>query len=247
MTRSAVEAPVRERPGPAAGRLRVTSVPDAPAMRAPGGGEDRDALPVTLTLTASDVLTEEGARACLRGASGVRVVPWEDRHVADVAVVPAHEVSLATLKRVEEAAGPDQGRGVPVLLVVDSISERHLWYAVDRGVVGVLLRGEVGHADIMRASRRALRGESPLPPTLVRALVERLRSLPGHRPGSSDLSAREVDVLRLLAEGLSTAEVAARLNYSERTIKNVLHDVITRWGLRNRTQAVAYAIRNGAL
>ncbi len=237
---------MRERPG-SAGRFRLTSVPEAPVRRAPAGVEEPDARPVTLTVTASDVLTEEGAQAYLRTASGVRVVPWEDRHGADVALVLAHKVSLATLQRVEEVARSDQGRGLPVLLVVDSISERHLWYAVDRGVVGVLLRGEVGYADIVRASRRALRGESPLPPTLVRALVERLRSLPGHQPGSSDLSAREVDVLRLLAEGLSTAEVAGRLNYSERTIKNVLHDVITRLGLRNRTQAVAYAIRNGAL
>ncbi len=237
---------MRERPGPA-GRFRLTSVPDAPAAGALEGAEEPDARPVTLTVTASDVLTEEGAQAYLRAASGVRVVPWEDRHGADVALVLAHKVSLATLTRVEEVTGSDKGRGLPVLLVVDSISERHLWYAVDRGVVGVLLRGEVGYADIVRASRRALRGESPLPPTLVRALVERLRSLPGHPPGSSDLSAREVDVLRLLAEGLSTAEVAGRLNYSERTIKNVLHDVITRLGLRNRTQAVAHAIRNGAL
>ncbi|MFF3909682.1 LuxR C-terminal-related transcriptional regulator [Streptomyces sp. NPDC001848] len=246
MRRSAVEAPAWERPG-AADRFHLASVPEAPAMRAVGGGEDRDALPVTLTLTASDVLTEEGAQAYLRGASGVRVVPWEDRHGADVALVLAHKVTLATFKRIEEVTGPNQGRGLPVLLAVDSISERHLLYAVDRGVVGVLLRGEVGYADIVRASRRALQGESPLPPTLVRALVERLRSLPAHQPGSSELSAREVDVLRLLAEGLSTAEVAGRLNYSERTIKNVLHDVITRLGLRNRTQAVAYAIRNGAL
>jgi DNA-binding NarL/FixJ family response regulator len=134
-----------------------------------------------------------------------------------------------------------------VLLVVDAISERHLLYAVERGVVGVLLRSEVGYADIVRASRSALRGESPLPAHLVRALVERLRSLPNQQPGTSDLLAREVDVLRLLAEGLSTAEVAGRLNYSERTIKNVLHDVITRLGLRNRTQAVAFAIRSGAL
>ncbi|MEU1166524.1 response regulator transcription factor [Streptomyces sp. NPDC005921] len=246
MTRSAVEAPVRERRSPV-DRFHLASVPDERAMRAMEGGEDRDDLPVTLTVTASDVLTEEGAQAYLRGTSGVRVVPWEDRHGADVALVLAQRVTPATLKRVDEVAGPDLGRGLPVLLVVDSISERHLLYAIDRGVVGVLLRGAVGYAEIVRASRRALQGESPLPPALVRTLVERLRSLPGHQPGSSDLSAREVDVLRLLAEGLSTAQVAGRLNYSERTIKNVLHDVITRLGLRNRTQAVAYAIRNGAL
>lgn len=215
-------------------------------MAMPGREDDLDSLPVTVALTASDVLTEEGAWAYLRGAAGVRVVRWEDWQSADIALVLAHRVTLATLKRVEEVAAASQGRGMPVLLVVDAISEQHLLHAVDHGVVGVLLRGEVRYADIVRGGRRALQGEAPMPPALVRALVERLRSL-GQQTGSSELSAREVDVLRLLAEGLSTADVARHLNYSERTIKNVLHDVITRLQLRNRTQAVAYAIRSGAL
>ncbi|MFE9445427.1 response regulator transcription factor [Streptomyces sp. NPDC006602] len=81
----------------------------------------------------------------------------------------------------------------------------------------------------------------------MRTLIERLRSQPGQQPGSAELSTRELDVLRLLAEGLSTAEVAGSLNYSERAIRNVLHDMITRLRLRNRTHAVAYAIRNGAV
>lgn len=59
------------------------------------------------------------------------------------------------------------------------------------------------------------------------------------------LTPRECDVLRLMADGLSTREVAKRMAYSERTIKNVLQDLTTRLQLRNRTQAVAYAVRNG--
>jgi DNA-binding NarL/FixJ family response regulator len=114
-------------------------------------------------------------------------------------------------------------------------------------VVGVLLRLEAGFADIVRAARSALNGESALPATMVRAVLDKLRSLSRDQTGWSDLSVREANVLRLLADGLSTAEVAGRLNYSERTIKNVLHDVVTRRGLRNRTQAVAHAIRNGVL
>jgi DNA-binding NarL/FixJ family response regulator len=56
-----------------------------------------------------------------------------------------------------------------------------------------------------------------------------------------------VEVLRLVAEGLDTGEIAKRLSYSERTIKNVIHDVVTRLNLRNRSHAVAYALREGLI
>jgi DNA-binding NarL/FixJ family response regulator len=178
----------------------------------------------------------------------VRVVPWGQWEGVQIALVLAHEVTARTLERVEDVPRASGAGGLPVLLVADDIGERDLVRAVQHGVVGVLLRHEVGYEDVLRAARRALRGESPMPFSLVRALVERLRSpQPDARSCASRLSTREVAVLRLLAEGLSTAEVAGRLNYSERTIKNVLHDVITRLKLRNRTQAVAYAIRSGAL
>lgn len=65
------------------------------------------------------------------------------------------------------------------------------------------------------------------------------------RPAPAPLRPREREVLALIAEGLSTREVARRLCWSERTIKNVLQDLTTRLGLRNRTQAVALAVRNG--
>jgi DNA-binding NarL/FixJ family response regulator len=202
---------------------------------------------VTLAVTASDALTEEGTLAYLRETPGVFPVPWEDRHGADVGLVLAHQVTSATLERIEEAAANERRRALPVVLVVDSISEPHLLCAIDRGVVGVLLRREAGFVDIVRAARSALNGESALPATMVRAVLDKLRSLSRDQTGWSDLSVREANVLRLLADGLSTAEVAGRLNYSERTIKNVLHDIVTRRGLRNRTQAVAHAIRNGVL
>jgi DNA-binding NarL/FixJ family response regulator len=61
------------------------------------------------------------------------------------------------------------------------------------------------------------------------------------------LTEREIAVLRLLAEGLDTAEVGERLFFSERTVKNVIHDLTSRLDLRNRTHAVAYAIRHGLI
>ena len=61
------------------------------------------------------------------------------------------------------------------------------------------------------------------------------------------LAEREIEVLRLVAEGLDTNEIAHRMCYSERTVKNVIHDVTTRLQLRNRSHAVAYAMRQGLI
>ena len=63
----------------------------------------------------------------------------------------------------------------------------------------------------------------------------------------SGLTEREIEVLRLVAEGLDTAEIADKLAYSERTIKNVIHDITSRLCLRNRTHAVAWAVREGLI
>lgn len=70
----------------------------------------------------------------------------------------------------------------------------------------------------------------------------------GHRrPTTAWLTAREQRVLRLVAEGHPTREVASRLSYSERTVKNVLHDVVTKLGARSRSHAVAHAVRDGLI
>jgi DNA-binding NarL/FixJ family response regulator len=61
------------------------------------------------------------------------------------------------------------------------------------------------------------------------------------------LTPRETEVLRLVADGFDTAEIAGRMCYSERTVKNVLHDLTTRLQLRNRSHAVAYAVREGLI
>jgi DNA-binding NarL/FixJ family response regulator len=61
------------------------------------------------------------------------------------------------------------------------------------------------------------------------------------------LAPREIDVLRLVADGYDTGEIATKLAYSERTVKNVLHDVTTRLQLRNRSHAVAFALREGLI
>ena len=61
------------------------------------------------------------------------------------------------------------------------------------------------------------------------------------------LSSRKADVLRLMSQGKNTGEIALQLSYSDRTVTNILHDVTTRFHLRNRTHAVAFALREGLI
>jgi len=102
----------------------------------------------------------------------------------------------------------------------------------------------------VQAVLAASRGDGDLPADLIGRLISQVgtlhRGAAGH-PGapSLGLAPREVDVLRLVADGLDTGEIAGKLSYSERTVKNVMHGLTTRLHLRNRAHAVAYALREG--
>jgi DNA-binding NarL/FixJ family response regulator len=88
-----------------------------------------------------------------------------------------------------------------------------------------------------------------MPPAMVTELLEHVRRLRHElvSPGAGRLATREIDVLRLMADGMDTAEIATRLSYSERTVKKVFYSLTTRLNLRNRPHAVAYALRQGVI
>jgi len=106
-----------------------------------------------------------------------------------------------------------------------------------------------GHR-LLQAVRAAYRGDGDLPSDLLGRLISQVGSLrPGANGGPgvppSGLTPREVDVVRLVAGGMSTGEIAGKLSYSERTVKNILQGMTTRLNLRNRAHAVAFALREG--
>lgn len=180
------------------------------------------------------------------------------RHRPEISVVDEGEqeaVALAVLDQADEEAlrwlrGLHRACGVPVVLVIGQLDPRTLVPVVESGVCCVLRRVEATPDRLVRAIESAARGDGDLPQELVRHLLDHVsqlgRNLLQPRGLSfAGLTVREKEVLQLLADGLSTREVAVRLCYSERTIKNVIQDLTTRLHLRNRTQAVAYAVRNG--
>ena len=128
-----------------------------------------------------------------------------------------------------------------MLTVVDD--DEHLMAAVRLGVHGYLLKDL--HPDEMFAMvRAAMRDESPVAPSLVGRLLAALRDN-GRTPVSpqseeSALSARELEVLRLVADGLSNKQIGTALSITEGTVKNHVHNALAKLGMDNRIQAAAY-------
>lgn len=105
---------------------------------------------------------------------------------------------------------------------------------------------------LVRLVTAAAAGEGALPPDLLGRLLHQVSRLQRHvlEPRGLQLtgvSTRESAVLRMVAAGLSTKEIADRLSYSERTVKSILHDITNRFQLRNRAHAVAYALKEGLI
>ena len=205
--------------------------------------------PIPVHVSASDPLSRAGTMSQLRAA--VDVVLVDDTALDDtgVALVVADEVDANTTRSVRGL----RRRGVErIVLLVTRLDDKGLLGAIEAGVAGVIRRSEATPQNLLTAIRSVAAGEGTLPPDLLSRLLQQVGDLQRQVLGPrgltfSGLTERELSVLRLLADGHDTAEVGKQLFYSERTVKNIVHDLTSRLDLRNRTHAVAYAIRQGLI
>jgi DNA-binding NarL/FixJ family response regulator len=142
--------------------------------------------------------------------------------------------------------------GGNVLVCSSRCDEQELFAAVQAGALGYLWKETLTPETLATSLRTAATGSGVLAPELLGALLRTItrvsRELLEPRGMSlSPLTVREKQVLRLVAEGHPTREVARQLSYSERTVKNVIHDVVTKFNARSRSQAVAAAVREGLI
>lgn len=212
----------------------------------------RECGPVSVAVLASDPITAEGTAACLRGHSGITLLPRDSHARANVILVLATTVTEETLSCLQRAAEQAGARDVRFVLVGDEVREPQLLRVMSFGLVSFIPRREADHRRIVRAILAIREGRVDMPEVAVGWAVGQIRAIQQNvlAPNgltAAGLAAREVDVLRLVAEGLDTPEIAGRLNYSERTVKSIIHSVLTRLNLRNRPHAIAYAMRNGLL
>lgn len=188
--------------------------------------------------------------------AGIEAHLGRSSDVARVADASSADVALLAVERLDAAAIATarslRCEGAQVVVVCSELDDRELLAVVEAGVIGILRRDRLDERKLTSAIASAGRGEPVLGSDLVGRLFEHVRQLQGavlapRRLHFSGLSHRELEVLRLVADGHETREIAAELSYSERTIKNVLQDVTRRFGLRNRSHAVAYALREGLI
>jgi DNA-binding NarL/FixJ family response regulator len=202
-----------------------------------------DRIPVVVH--APDPISQAGVVSGLRGRPELTLV--DTAELAAVAVIVAETVDDLTLATLRRFVRSGQAYGV---LIVSQIKEAQLLDVVEGGAVVILWRQEASADGIARAVLTAARGNGNLPADLLGRLLKHVGRIQRgvlHAQGytSAGLAEREREVLSLVAEGLDTAEIATKLAYSERTVKNVLHGLTNRLRLRNRSHAVAYAIREG--
>nr|GID85750.1 helix-turn-helix transcriptional regulator [Actinoplanes derwentensis] len=202
-----------------------------------------------MVVRSSDALSREGLTSLLKASPDLAVLPETEAAQAQVLVVCCDRLSSEVIVMLRLSAAET---GVPVVLVVAELTETDLLVALECRVVAVLPRAAVTAERLVQAVSAAATGGGVLPPNLVGELLKHLERLQREvlTPqglDASGLTPREVDVLRLMADGLDTNEIADTLCYSERTVKNVIYNMTSRLRLRNRSHAVAYAMRLGMI
>ena len=190
-----------------------------------------------------------GLRATLERVEDIEVVAEasdEDSAVTAAAHVDVNLVlmdlrlgaggsGVAALRRIGALARP-----VPVLVLTNHETDRDVFAAVEAGAAGYLLK-DAEPEELVAAIRASVAGETALAPRIARRMLDRLRS------PVQPLTGREIEVLALVAQGLSNAQIAVRLGTEVVTVKSHLAHIYAKWDVRSRTAAVARARADGLI
>lgn len=209
--------------------------------------------PVTVLLVDDHALVREGVRAFLETQPGIRVIGDADsgaeavclavEHAPDVALVDLLMPGMDGVETTRQIVA--RSPRTRVIVLTSYHEDEHIFPAIRAGALSYLLKN-VGAEALADAVQKAAVGEAVLHPRVAARVVHELHGRRGEDVNPfRELSDRELDVLRLLANGLSNAVIAARLAISEHTVKSHVGNILGKLHLADRTQAAAYAWREG--
>jgi DNA-binding NarL/FixJ family response regulator len=192
------------------------------------------------------VLTEHGFTVLGDAPSGEAALPLIERRRPDLVVMDLSMPGMSGVDATREIT--KRFRSTVVLVMTVATGEADVIDALEAGAAGYLLK-DSGPDEIIRAVDAAVEGDTPLSPRVARLVVQRARMAPGAggTPGrtAEELTDRELEVLRLLAEGLDNAEIAKALFLSLTTVKRHVSSIVSKLGVSNRMQAAIWAVRAG--
>ncbi|MFN2250954.1 MAG: response regulator [Anaerolineae bacterium] len=136
--------------------------------------------------------------------------------------------------------------GTQVLVLTSFADTDVVMDAIEAGAAGYVLK-QLDTDSLLSAIRRVRDGDAVLDPAVTRDLLQRVRAAAADERESAfkDLTERELEVLRLVAEGMTNAEIAADLYLSEKTVRNHVSSILAKLELSNRIEAATYAVRHG--
>jgi DNA-binding NarL/FixJ family response regulator len=204
---------------------------------------------IRILLVDDHPVVRHGLRGMLDAEPDLTVVGEASSGPAGVAMAVAErpDIVLMDLRMPDGDGVPATGRivaqvpGARVIVLTTYESDRDILRAIEAGACGYLLK-DASPAELADAVRAAARGETVLAPSVASTLVRQVRS-----PAPPALSAREAEVLRLVALGLTNADIGRRLFIAEATVKTHLLRVFNKLEVADRTAAVTTAMRHGLL
>ena len=212
-----------------------------------------DTLPIRVLLTDDHAIVRKGVRALLATERDIQVVGEAGNGAEAVAKAETlcPDVILMDLM-MPELDGIEATRqitanipGARVIVLTSFAADDKVFPAIKAGALGYLLK-DSGPEELLRAIRQVYRGEPSLEPSIARKVLFELAQPPKQQPLTADpLTERELDVLRLIAQGCSNKEIALKLSVSELTVRTHVSNVLSKLHVASRTQAALYALQKG--
>jgi DNA-binding NarL/FixJ family response regulator len=207
-------------------------------------------LKTRILLADDHTVVRDGLRMVLDAAPDLEVVAEASDGAEAVELALSEEVHLAVLdlsmpRMTGLQAAHELSRRQPelrVLILSMHDNEQYFFEALKSGASGYVLK-TVANRDLIEACRAAMRGEPFIYPAAVRAIVRDY--LDRGSPPEDLLTPRELEVVKLIAEGLTSDEVAEELSISSKTVDRHRANVLEKLGMRNRVELTRYAIRRG--
>lgn len=179
-----------------------------------------------------------------QAANGAEAVSLALRLHPDVVVMDINMPGMDGVQATRAITAAREDIGVIILTMYRQ--DQHVFEAIKAGARAYLLK-DADSDELLHAIRAVAAGQALLDPAIARKMIEEFRRLQENQtdPETQALAPRDLEILRLVAQGLENEEIAARLNISEKTVRNRLTGIFEALHVRNRTQAAIYALRKG--